>query len=146
VLLLPHGYEGQGPEHSSARIERFPQLCAEDNMTVGNCTTPAQDFHILRRQMCGGADGGPMQKPLVRFTPRSLRSAKAVSSLADLTSGGFPPASDDTTVDPAQVTRILFCSGKVCYVRPGPLPASLKARSHREEAEVTLRRQMLTDG
>ncbi len=116
VLLLPHGYEGQGPEHSSARIERFLQLCAEDNMTVGNCTTPAQYFHILRRQMRGGADGGPMQKPLILFTPKSLlRSAKAVSSLADLTSGGFQPVIDDTTVEPAQVTRILFCSGKVYY-------------------------------
>jgi 2-oxoglutarate dehydrogenase E1 component len=116
VLLLPHGFEGQGPEHSSARIERFLQLCAENNMIVGNCTTPAQYFHVLRRQMRGGADGGPLRKPLILFTPKSLlRSAKAVSRLEDVTHGRFQEVIDDHAVDPKQVTRVLFCSGKVYY-------------------------------
>jgi 2-oxoglutarate dehydrogenase E1 component len=116
VILLPHGYEGQGPEHSSARIERFLQLCAENNMIVGNCTTPAQYFHVLRRQMRGGADGGPLRKPLILFTPKSLlRSAKAISRLDDLTSGRFHEVLDDPTVDPKAVKRVLFCSGKVYY-------------------------------
>ncbi|MBC8164592.1 MAG: multifunctional oxoglutarate decarboxylase/oxoglutarate dehydrogenase thiamine pyrophosphate-binding subunit/dihydrolipoyllysine-residue succinyltransferase subunit, partial [Bryobacteraceae bacterium] len=116
VLLLPHGYEGQGPEHSSARIERFLQLCAENNMTVGNCTTPAQYFHILRRQMRGGIGGAPMLKPLILFTPKSLlRSPKAVSTLEDALSGRFLEVIDDPGVQPGDVTRILFCSGKICY-------------------------------
>ena len=116
VLLLPHGYEGQGPEHSSARIERFLQLSAENNMIVGNCTTPAQYFHVLRRQMRGGANGGPLCKPLVLFTPKSLlRSAKAVSRIDELTSNRFHEVLDDTTVDPKAVKRVLFCSGKVYY-------------------------------
>jgi 2-oxoglutarate dehydrogenase E1 component len=116
VILLPHGFEGQGPEHSSARIERFLQLSAEHNMLVGNCTTPAQYFHVLRRQMRGGADGGPMLKPLVLFTPKSLlRSPKAVSQLEDLTRGTFQEVIDDRSVDPGAVTRVLFCSGKVYF-------------------------------
>lgn len=116
VLTLPHGYEGQGPEHSSARIERFLQLCAENNMIAANCTTPAQYFHILRRQLRGGPDGGPLRKPLILFTPKSLlRSPKAVSRLEDLTSGRFNEVLDDSTVDPQKVTRVLFCSGKVYY-------------------------------
>ena len=116
VLLLPHGFEGQGPEHSSGRIERFLQLCAENNMIVGNCTTPAQYFHVLRRQMRGGSDGGPMCKPLILFTPKSLlRSPKAVSTLDDVTNGRFEEVLDDTTVDAAAVARVLFCSGKVYY-------------------------------
>jgi 2-oxoglutarate dehydrogenase E1 component len=109
VMLLPHGYEGQGPEHSSARIERFLTLCAEDNMRVANCTTPAQYFHILRRQAVL-----PL-KPLVIFTPKSLlRSAKAVSTLSELTDSAFKEVIDDT-LDPAGVRRIVFCSGKVYY-------------------------------
>src|SRR5213078_3559765 len=90
VLLLPHGYEGQGPEHSSARIERFLQLCAEDNLQVANCSTPAQYFHILRRQMYGGADRRGVRKPLIIFTPKSiLRSAAAVSPLSEFMRGSF---------------------------------------------------------
>jgi 2-oxoglutarate dehydrogenase E1 component len=116
VLLLPHGYEGQGPEHSSARIERFLQLCAENNMQVGNCTTPAQYFHVLRRQMRGGPEGKPIRKPLVLFTPKSLlRSANAVSHLRDFTAGQFQEVIDDSTVRADKVTRVLFCSGKVYF-------------------------------
>jgi multifunctional 2-oxoglutarate metabolism enzyme len=116
VMLLPHGYEGQGPEHSSARIERFLSLCAEDNMQVVNCTTPAQYFHVLRRQMYGGKDRRGLRKPLVIFTPKSLlRHAKAVSRLDDFTGGKFVEILDDSTVDPSQVSRVVFCSGKVYY-------------------------------
>ena len=116
VLLLPHGYEGQGPEHSSARIERFLQLCAENNLQVGNCTTPAQYFHVLRRQMRGGANGEPILKPLILFTPKSLlRHPKAVSHLDDFTNGVFQEVIDDATVQAQNVSRILFCSGKVYY-------------------------------
>jgi 2-oxoglutarate dehydrogenase E1 component len=115
VMLLPHGFEGQGPEHSSARIERFLALCAENNMQIANCTTPAQYFHLLRRQMYGGADRRGTRKPLVVFTPKSLlRHPRAVSRIEDFTSGGFAEIIDDT-VDPANVTRIVFCSGKVYY-------------------------------
>jgi multifunctional 2-oxoglutarate metabolism enzyme len=116
VLLLPHGYEGQGPEHSSARIERFLNLCAEHNMQVGNCTTPAQYFHMLRRHMLGEDEGKPVRKPLVLFTPKSmLRNPKAISHLDDFTSGRFYEILDDTAVQPESVKRILFCSGKVYY-------------------------------
>jgi 2-oxoglutarate decarboxylase len=116
VMLLPHGYEGQGPEHSSARIERFLSLCAEDNMQVCNCTTPAQYFHLLRRQMYGGRDRRGMRKPLVVFTPKSLlRHAKAVSALEEFTSGRFVEVVDDAQAEPAQVSRVIFCSGKVYY-------------------------------
>jgi 2-oxoglutarate dehydrogenase complex dehydrogenase (E1) component-like enzyme len=109
VMLLPHGYEGQGPEHSSARIERFLTLCAEDNMRVANCTTPAQYFHILRRQAVL-----PL-KPLVIFTPKSLlRSAKAVSTFEQLTSDVFHSVIGDE-LDAARVRKIVFCSGKVFY-------------------------------
>jgi multifunctional 2-oxoglutarate metabolism enzyme len=116
VLLLPHGYEGQGPEHSSARIERFLQLCAENNMQVANCTTPAQYFHLLRRQMYGGDDRRGMRKPLIIFTPKSiLRHPKAVSTVHDLTSGGFREVISDSTAEASNVTRVLFSSGKVYY-------------------------------
>jgi 2-oxoglutarate dehydrogenase E1 component len=121
VLLLPHGYEGQGPEHSSARLERYLQLCAEQNLQVCNLTTPAQFFHALRRQMRRA-----FRKPLVVMSPKSLlRHKLAVSPLTDLTDGEFAPVLDDVavtgapeagvTVDPARVTRVLFCSGKVYY-------------------------------
>ncbi|HET6951386.1 MAG TPA: multifunctional oxoglutarate decarboxylase/oxoglutarate dehydrogenase thiamine pyrophosphate-binding subunit/dihydrolipoyllysine-residue succinyltransferase subunit [Acidimicrobiales bacterium] len=110
VLLLPHGYEGQGPEHSSARIERFLTLCAEDNIQVANATTAAQYFHLLRRQMLRD-----VRKPLVVFTPKSLLRAKAARSpIEDLTRGSFEEVLDDPRAgDPAAVRRIVLCSGKV---------------------------------
>jgi 2-oxoglutarate dehydrogenase E1 component len=115
VLLLPHGFEGQGPEHSSARIERFLVLCAGNNMQVANCTTPAQYFHLLRRQMYGGADRRGVRKPLVIFTPKSLlRHAKAVSTVAELTSGGFREVMWDRPPG-LSITRVVFCSGKIYY-------------------------------
>jgi len=117
VMLLPHGYEGQGPEHSSARIERFLILCAEDNIQVVNCTTPAQYFHVLRRQMYGGKQGGLMNRPLVIFTPKSLlRHAQAVSSLDEFTNGSFRETIGE--VEPLaadSIRRILICSGKIYY-------------------------------
>jgi 2-oxoglutarate dehydrogenase E1 component len=116
VLLLPHGFEGQGPEHSSARIERFLQLCAEDNIQVCNCTTPAQYFHLLRRQMYGGHDRRGIRKPLIIFTPKSLlRHPKAVSYIGDLTSGAFQEVIGDVNVVGSGVRRVLLCSGKVYY-------------------------------
>lgn len=110
VLLLPHGYEGQGPEHSSARIERFLTLCAEDNMQVANASTAAQYFHLLRRQM-----QHEVLKPLVIFTPKSLLRAKSArSSVGDLFTGSFEEVLDDPSVSaPEDVKRLVFCSGKV---------------------------------
>ena len=111
VMLLPHGYEGQGPEHSSARLERFLQLCGEDNMQVCNPTTPAQYFHVLRRQMKRN-----FRKPLVLMTPKSLLRHKAcVSPVPALVRGHFEEVLDDAAADPAQVRRVLLCSGKVYY-------------------------------
>ncbi len=111
VMLLPHGFEGQGPEHSSARIERFLQLSAEDNIQVCNLTTPAQLFHVLRRQV-----NRPWRKPLVIFTPKSLlRHHEAVSTLDDLAEGAFQRVIPDAAVQPGNVKRILLCSGKVFY-------------------------------
>jgi 2-oxoglutarate dehydrogenase E1 component len=114
VLLLPHGYEGQGPEHSSARLERFLQLCAEDNIQVANLTTPAQYFHILRRQM-----KRPFKKPLILMTPKSmLRLEAATSKLPDFTEGGFREIFDgsETLNGPVdQVTRVIFSTGKVFH-------------------------------
>jgi 2-oxoglutarate dehydrogenase complex dehydrogenase (E1) component-like enzyme len=117
VLLLPHGQEGQGPEHSSARLERFLQLCAENNMRVANCTTPAQYFHLLRRQMNGGNDRRGLRKPLIIATPKSLlRHAKVVSTVDDLTRGVFEPLLDDSTAgEAAAVRKILVCSGKIYF-------------------------------
>jgi multifunctional 2-oxoglutarate metabolism enzyme len=110
VMLLPHGYEGQGPEHSSARLERYLQLCAEDNMQVCYPTTPAQYFHLLRRQV-----KQELMKPLVVMTPKSLlRLPAAVSSLDQFEKGGFLPVIGDA-VNPAGVERVLLCSGKVYY-------------------------------
>jgi 2-oxoglutarate decarboxylase len=117
VLLLPHGYEGQGPEHSSARIERFLQLCAENNMQVVNASTPAQYFHVLRRQMHGGPDRRGVRKPLIIFTPkRMLRNARATSTLEELMAGTFHEILDDAAgLNPARVTRLLLCTGQVYY-------------------------------
>ncbi|MBZ5634231.1 MAG: multifunctional oxoglutarate decarboxylase/oxoglutarate dehydrogenase thiamine pyrophosphate-binding subunit/dihydrolipoyllysine-residue succinyltransferase subunit [Acidobacteriia bacterium] len=117
VLLLPHGQEGGGPEHSSARLERFLQLCAENNMQVAYPTTPAQYFHLLRRQMRGGGDRRGLRKPLVVMTPKSLlRHPKVVSTVDELASGAFRTVLDDARVsDPARVTRILACTGKIYY-------------------------------
>ncbi len=116
VLLLPHGLEGQGPEHSSARIERFLQLCAENNMQVCNCTTPAQYFHLLRRQMHCGADRRGLRKPLILFTPKFLlRYQKATSRLEELASGAFQEVIGDPQFVGSQVRRVLICSGKVYY-------------------------------
>ncbi len=110
AMLLPHGYEGQGPEHSSARLERFLQLCAEDNIQICYPTTPAQYFHLLRRQL-----KQEMSKPLVVMTPKSLlRLPQAVSSLDQLAGGGFYPVIGDA-INPADVRRVLICSGKVYY-------------------------------
>ncbi len=111
VLLLPHGFEGQGPEHSSARLERFLSLAAEDNIQIANPTTPAQFFHLLRRQVLR-----KWRKPLVVMTPKSLlRHPKVVSSLAELAEGSFHRVLGDTTVDAQKVERILICSGKIFY-------------------------------
>ncbi|MDB4942892.1 MAG: 2-oxoglutarate dehydrogenase component [Labilithrix sp.] len=111
VMLLPHGYEGQGPEHSSARVERFLQLAASDNIQVCNLTTPAQLFHCLRRQVLR-----PIRKPLVIFTPKSLlRHKEAVSTTADLANGSFQRVIPDTQVKPKKVKRVLLCTGKVYY-------------------------------
>ncbi|MDQ2974339.1 MAG: multifunctional oxoglutarate decarboxylase/oxoglutarate dehydrogenase thiamine pyrophosphate-binding subunit/dihydrolipoyllysine-residue succinyltransferase subunit [Acidobacteriota bacterium] len=112
TMLLPHGYEGQGPEHSSARLERFLQLCAENNLQVCNPTTPAQYFHLLRRQVRPG-----MERPLIVITPKSLlRLPAAASALDDLTSGGFQPLIDDPDIkDPGAVERVVLCSGKLYY-------------------------------
>jgi 2-oxoglutarate dehydrogenase E1 component len=111
-LLLPHGYEGQGPEHSSARIERYLQLCAEDNLQVCNVTTPAQYFHLLRRQM-----RQPAAKPLVLFTPKSLlRFPASFSPLDELTRGSFRTVADDPEQpDRTLVSRVLLCSGRISY-------------------------------
>ncbi len=111
VLLLPHGYEGQGPDHSSARIERFLQMCALDNMTVAQPTTPANYFHLLRWQVLSGR-----HKPLIIFTPKSLlRLRAAASATAEFTSGAFRPVIGDSTVDPSNVRRVVLCSGRVYY-------------------------------
>ncbi len=112
VLYLPHGYEGQGPEHSSARIERFLQLSARNNMQIVNCTTPANLFHVLRRQLAVD-----YRIPLVIFTPKSLlRHPKCVSTLEDMAEGtNFSEVIDDDMVDVADVKRVVFCSGKIYY-------------------------------
>lgn len=112
TCLLPHGYEGQGPEHSSARLERFLQLCADDNMQVAYPTTPAQQFHLLRRQMKRN-----FRKPLIVMTPKSLlRHPEATSRLSDLVDARFYRVLDDPAVtEPSAVRRVLFCSGKIYY-------------------------------
>jgi len=128
VLLLPHGYEGQGPEHSSARLERFLQLCADQNMQVVNLTTPAQLFHALRRQM-----HRTFRKPLIVMSPKSLlRHPRAVSTLDELAAGTFHPVlGDSTDAPPEQVRRVLLCAGKIFY-------ALEKERVERERADVAI--------
>jgi 2-oxoglutarate dehydrogenase E1 component len=140
-MLLPHGYEGQGPEHSSARLERFLQLCAEDNLQVVNCTTPANYFHALRRQM-----HREFRKPLIVMTPKSLlRHKKAVSKLADMTEGSsfhrvlWDDAERNTGVTSImlqaddKIRRVILCSGKVYY-------DLLEAREERGSDDVYLMR------
>jgi len=112
VLLLPHGYEGQGPEHSSGRIERFLQMCAEQNMVITNITTASNLFHCLRRQITW-----PFRKPLINFSPKAnLRHPKSYSRIEEFTSGGFKEIIDDLSVnDPGLITKVLFCSGKIYF-------------------------------
>jgi len=112
TLLLPHGYEGQGPEHSSARMERFLQMCAELNFVVSNVTTAANFFHLLRRQLAW-----PFRKPLVVFSPKAnLRHSGSYSTKDEFTSGGFKEVLDDSTIsDAAEVKKVLFCSGKIYF-------------------------------
>lgn len=111
VMLLPHGYEGQGPEHSSARMERFLQMCANNNVYIVNATTPAQQFHVLRRQL-----KRDFRKPLICFTPKKLlRYPACISKISEFTKGGFKEVLDDTLADAKKVARIAFCSGKVYY-------------------------------
>ena len=128
TLLLPHGYEGQGPEHSSARIERFLQLCAEDNMQVLVPSTPAQAYHMLRRQMVR-----PMRRPMIVMSPKSLlRHKLAVSTLEDLAEGTFQPVLPEIDeLDANAVDRLVFCSGKVYY-------DLLEARRKKEMGNVAL--------
>jgi 2-oxoglutarate decarboxylase len=126
TLLLPHGYEGQGPEHSSARLERFLQMCAEENMRVTYPTTPAQYFHMLRRQALRRPE-----RPMIVMTPKSLlRNPRASSTVAELTEGGFQHVLDDPTVaDPSTIERVVLCSGKVYY--------DIQAHDRRAEATST---------
>jgi 2-oxoglutarate dehydrogenase E1 component len=131
TLMLPHGYEGQGPEHSSARIERFLQLCADNNMQVIQPTNAAQIFHVLRRQMIR-----PFRKPLILFTPKSLlRNKDATSPLTDLAEGHFMPVIGEThaEINAEQVKRVLICSGKVYY-------DLMNARKERERNDVVILR------
>src|SRR5690349_16150636 len=110
-MLLPHGYEGQGPEHSSARMERFLQMCAELNMVVLNVTTSANFFHALRRQLAW-----PFRKPLIEFTPKAnLRHPGSYSHIDEFVNGGFKEIIDATVVNPAEIKKVLFCSGKIYF-------------------------------
>jgi 2-oxoglutarate dehydrogenase E1 component len=127
VMLLPHGHEGQGAEHSSARLERYLQLCADDNIQVCYPSTPGQYFHVLRRQM-----KRDFRKPLVLMTPKSLlRDKVCVSPVAELVNGQFNDVLDDATVEPGQVRRVILCSGKVYY-------DLVKERGAREVSDVAL--------
>ncbi|MFI1950409.1 multifunctional oxoglutarate decarboxylase/oxoglutarate dehydrogenase thiamine pyrophosphate-binding subunit/dihydrolipoyllysine-residue succinyltransferase subunit [Streptomyces xinghaiensis] len=132
TLLLPHGYEGQGPDHSSARIERFLQLCAQNSMTVAMPTLPSNYFHLLRWQV-----HNPHHKPLIVFTPKSMLRLKAAASKAEeFTTGGFRPVIGDDTVDAAAVRKVVFCSGKVYY----DLLAEREKRGAHDTALVRLER------
>ncbi|MFE0356389.1 multifunctional oxoglutarate decarboxylase/oxoglutarate dehydrogenase thiamine pyrophosphate-binding subunit/dihydrolipoyllysine-residue succinyltransferase subunit [Streptomyces nigra] len=132
VLLLPHGYEGQGPDHSSARPERFLQLCAQNNMTVAMPTSPSNYFHLLRWQV-----HNPHHKPLVVFTPKSMLRLKAAASKAEeFTTGQFQPVIGDASVDPAAVKKVVFCAGKVYY----DLEAERKKRGVTDTAIIRIER------
>ncbi|WP_372409561.1 multifunctional oxoglutarate decarboxylase/oxoglutarate dehydrogenase thiamine pyrophosphate-binding subunit/dihydrolipoyllysine-residue succinyltransferase subunit [Streptomyces luteireticuli] len=132
TLLLPHGYEGQGPDHSSARIERFLQLCAQNNMTVAMPTLPSNYFHLLRWQV-----HNPHHKPLIVFTPKSMLRLKAAASKAEeFTSGQFRPVIGDDGVDAAAVRKVVFCSGKVYY----DLEAERQKRGANDTALIRLER------
>src|SRR5262249_32158974 len=128
VLLLPHGYEGQGPEHSSARLERFLQLCADNNLQVCYPTQSAQYFHLLRRQM-----HRTFRKPLIVMTPKSLlRHEQSVSPLADFTEGGFSTVIDNPAVsEHDQVRRLVLCSGRIFF-------SLAAARDERADTNVAL--------
>ena len=111
VMLLPHGYEGQGAEHSSARLERYLQLCSSQNMFVTNCTTPANIYHLLRRQL-----KAPFRKPVIACSPKSLlRHPLVISSIEELTNGYFQEVIDDAQVNPQEVRTLVFCSGRFYY-------------------------------
>ena len=128
TLMLPHGYEGAGPEHSSGRIERFLQLCADYNMQVCVPATPVQMYYLLRRQMVR-----PYRKPLIIFSPKSLlRHKESVSPLEEFANDKFRPVNEewDDTIDPEKVKRVVFCSGKVFY----DLRAAPRTRHHRYSA------------
>ncbi|MBU6323872.1 MAG: 2-oxoglutarate dehydrogenase E1 component [Bacteroidetes bacterium] len=130
TLLLPHGYEGQGPEHSSGRPERFLQLCAMNNMQVVNPSTPASMFHVLRRQL-----HRDVRVPLIVFTPKSLlRHPRCVSSLNELSTGGFLPLIDDASAQAGKTRRVLFCTGKIYY----DLLQYQEANQHNDVAIVRL--------
>ncbi|WP_306190991.1 MULTISPECIES: multifunctional oxoglutarate decarboxylase/oxoglutarate dehydrogenase thiamine pyrophosphate-binding subunit/dihydrolipoyllysine-residue succinyltransferase subunit [unclassified Streptomyces] len=132
VLLLPHGYEGQGPDHSSARPERFLQLCAQNNMTVAMPTLPSNYFHLLRWQV-----HNPHHKPLVVFTPKSMLRLKAAASKAEeFTTGEFRPVIGDASVDPNAVRKVVFCAGKVYY----DLEAERKKRGVTDTAIIRIER------
>ncbi|MDQ1048543.1 multifunctional oxoglutarate decarboxylase/oxoglutarate dehydrogenase thiamine pyrophosphate-binding subunit/dihydrolipoyllysine-residue succinyltransferase subunit [Streptomyces sp. V4I2] len=132
TLLLPHGYEGQGPDHSSARPERFLQMCAQNNMTVAMPTLPSNYFHLLRWQ-----SHNPHHKPLVVFTPKSMLRLKAAASKAEeFTTGQFRPVIGDASVDPAAVKKVVFCAGKVYY----DLEAERQKRGVRDTAIIRLER------
>lgn len=132
TLLLPHGYEGQGPDHSSARPERFLQLCAQNNMTVAMPTLPSNYFHLLRWQV-----HNPHHKPLIVFTPKSMLRLKAAASKAEeFTTGGFRPVIGDASVDPSAVRKVVFCAGKVYY----DLEAERKKRGTTDTAIIRVER------
>ncbi|MGW1534048.1 multifunctional oxoglutarate decarboxylase/oxoglutarate dehydrogenase thiamine pyrophosphate-binding subunit/dihydrolipoyllysine-residue succinyltransferase subunit [Streptomyces aureus] len=132
TLLLPHGYEGQGPDHSSARIERFLQLCAQNNMTVAQPTSPSNYFHLLRWQV-----HNPHHKPLVVFTPKSMLRLKAAASKAEeFTTGQFRPVIGDDTVDAAAVRKVVFCAGKLYY----DLEAERQKRGSTDTAIIRIER------
>jgi len=111
VMLLPHGYEGQGPEHSSARLERYLQLCAELNLVITNITTAGNFFHALRRQLSWS-----FRKPLINFSPKAnLRLAGSYSDIKEFTANKFQETIDDLVAEPKKVKKVLFCSGKVYF-------------------------------